>query len=33
MGLMTIGKEGDMTVFETMYGLKVKMCDKYKLKE
>ena len=28
---MTIGKQGDMGVFETMYGLKQKMCDKYKL--
>lgn len=32
-GLMTIGKEGDMEVFEMMYGLKRRMCEKYKLKE
>jgi uncharacterized pyridoxal phosphate-containing UPF0001 family protein len=30
---MTIGKEGDMTVFEQMEGLKKKMSEKYKLKE
>lgn len=30
---MTIGKEGDITAFEQMYGLKTKMCEKYKLNE
>lgn len=32
-GLMTIGKEGDMSAFGQMDDLKRKMCEKYKLKE
>lgn len=32
-GLMTIGKEGDVKAFQTMYDLKVNMCKKYELKE
>ena len=31
-GLMTIGKQGDTSAFETMSKLKAEMCGKYELK-